>query len=477
MSVLDLDATALAEKIERGEITSTQAAAEYISHLEELNPSVNCLVEKRFEEARLEAGKCDDLLRKGKVQETQEAKGRLFGVPISMKEAFDVAGMKTTGGLIHRNKKLARDAEIVSRLKSEGAIILGKTNTPTLCFCQETDNKLYGRTNNPWDLARTAGGSSGGEGALMAMGGAAVGIGSDIGGSIRFPAHFNGVIGFKSGNSQVSDDGAYPPFTDPLQTRMLGIGAMAKSVRDARLINEIIATDQPAKKNLADFTVTIPDQQLVYPASDRTRQLLGEVKAYIGKNQMTLDEQPPMYRESALFWQLIMSIDGASNVAKEAFAARPANIYREWVQELFLQNSEWHRNLTWALIGSNMFKPSAAKLDQVRETVQSGDYLVQTYLQDKLLILPVYHSPAPLHGKLYAEIFSVRKTYLKYMPFIAYPNVWGLPSLTIPVGEEDALPVGIQVISALGNEDAIFQLGEQIEQGFRGWKRAQPSGF
>lgn len=468
MSVLDLDATALAEKIRSGEITSTQAATEYISHLEQMNPKVNCLVEKRFEEALREADRCDQLVAKG------DAQGSLFGVPISMKEAFDVVGMKTTGGLFHRGKALTHDAEIVSRLKNEGAVILGKTNTPTLCFCQETDNKLYGRTNNPWDLARTAGGSSGGEGALMALGGAAVGIGSDIGGSIRFPAHFNGVIGFKSGNSQVADDGAYPPFTDPLQTRMLGIGAMAKSVRDARLINGIIAADLPPKRDLADFNVVIPEQQLVYPASYRTRQLLGEVRAQIGKNQMALDEQPPMYQESALLWQLIMSIDGASNVAKEAFAARPANIYKEWLQELFLQNSEWHRNLTWALIGSNMFKPSAAKLDQVRHTVQSGDSQVQEYLADKLLILPVYHSPAPLHGKLYAEIFSVRKTYLKYMPFIAYPNVWGLPSLTIPVGEEDGLPVALQIISTVGNEDAIFQMGEQIEREFRGWKRAEP---
>ncbi|MBO1914857.1 amidase, partial [Microvirga sp. 3-52] len=99
------------------------------------------------------------------------------------------------------------DAELVKKLKSEGAIILGKTNTPELCFCQETDNKLYGRTNNARDTSRTAGGSSGGEAVMISVGGAAAGLGSDIGGSIRFPCHFNGVIGFKSGNSQVSSVG------------------------------------------------------------------------------------------------------------------------------------------------------------------------------------------------------------------------------------------------------------------------------
>ena len=102
---------------------------------------------------------------------TGEAEGALFGVPISMKESFDVAGMQTTGGLIGRKGFVQEhDAEVVRKLKAEGAIIIGKTNTPELCFCQETDNKLYGRTNNPWNLERTAGGSSGGEGAAIAIG-------------------------------------------------------------------------------------------------------------------------------------------------------------------------------------------------------------------------------------------------------------------------------------------------------------------
>src|SRR5699024_11086350 len=125
--------------------------------------------------------------------------------PISIKESFNVSGMKTTGGIIHRQDIIkSRDAITVQKLKDAGAIVLCKTNTPALCFCQETDNKLYGRTNNPWNIKHTAGGSSGGEAALLSVGGAAVGLGSDIGGSIRFPSHFNGVVGFKSGKNEVS---------------------------------------------------------------------------------------------------------------------------------------------------------------------------------------------------------------------------------------------------------------------------------
>ncbi len=464
---MDLDATEIAEKIKNGELSSVEATETYIKHITGLNPKINALVVDRFDQARTEALHADQDLKE------KPATGRLFGVPISMKEAFDVVDMSTTGGLWHRQQlKATTDAAIVKRLKDEGAIILGKTNTPTLCFCQETDNKLYGRTNNPWDLSRTAGGSSGGEAALIAAGGAAVGIGSDIGGSIRFPAHFNGVIGFKSGMKQVDDLGAYPPFSHPLQERMLGIGAMSKSIRDVRLIHDILANDPPAKKNIADFTVTLPLDQLHYPISSQSKALLTNVRDHIANQLSVTDEQPPMYQQSALLWQWIMSIDGAAQVIKEAFPPSSGHPYLEWLKEKTTKNSSYHRYLTWAIIGANTFKPSKKKLLQLEEQIKRGDQFIQRYLQNRLLILPVYHSPARKHGEVYAEIFSIRKTFLKYMPFVAYANVWGLPSLTIPIGEENGLPVAIQIISSNGNEDAIFTLGETLETSFRGWKRA-----
>ncbi|HZK44386.1 MAG TPA: amidase, partial [Syntrophomonadaceae bacterium] len=235
-NLLDMDATELAEKIASRDISSLEATNTYIEHLEKINPDINCLVENRYFKAKYEAKETDEKLEKG------ESGGKLFGVPISMKESFDVAGMKTTGGLPYRKYMVEeQDAEIVGRLKEEGAIILGKTNTPVLCYCQETDNKLFGLSKNPWDITRTTGGSSGGEAALIAAGGAAVGIGADVGGSIRFPSHFNGVVGFKSGDNQVSQTGSFPPMGHPLQKQMFGIGAIAKSVRDARMINEILA--------------------------------------------------------------------------------------------------------------------------------------------------------------------------------------------------------------------------------------------
>lgn len=467
LSILDMDATLLAGKIRDQQISSLEATNTYITHLEKINPQINCLVEDRFSQARIEAQEADDMLKRGK------ASGRLFGVPISMKESFNVAGMRTTGGLPYRKDIIEeQDAEVVARLKNEGAIILGKTNTPVLCFCQETDNKLYGRTNNPWDLTRTVGGSSGGEGAIIAAGGAAVGLGSDIGGSIRFPSHFNGVVGFKSGNKQVSQEGSLPNIDHPLQVQMLGIGAMAKSVRDARMINEIIAYELPQPRSLESFTIDILVERLEYPANQITREVLSNIKKEITKDFNVIDEKPPGYKESALLWQIIMSINGAKEVGQVAFGSKPVRPLKEYIQEICFNSSELHRNMTRVLVTANMMKPSSSKLKKVEQAIAEGNKLVADYFDKKLLILPVYHTPAPLHGTVIREVFSPLMTFKRYMPFIAYANTWGLPSLIVPVGEDDSgLPIGIQIISKVGNEDAIFQMGEIIEEKFRGYKR------
>lgn len=467
--ILNMDASELAAKIALGEITSLEATNTYIEQLEKINPTINCLVENRFELARSEAISADKRLQEGQI------KGRLFGVPISMKESFDVEGMRTTGGLPYRSKKAEeQDADIVARLKAEGAIILGKTNTPVLCFCQETDNKLYGRTNNPWDITRTVGGSTGGEAALIAVGGAAVGIGADIGGSIRFPSHFNGIVGFKSGSNQVPDGGALPPFEHPLQVQMLGIGAMAKSVRDARLINEILAYEIPEDKPLNDFTINVMVNSLQYPANEPTLKLLAAVKDYLMTELNVVDEKPYGYNEAADLWQLIMAIDGSKHVAQIAFGTKPIRPLRELLREIFFNSSELHRNMTRVLFTSNLMKPSTRKVAKVEQTISAGKKMLAKYLDKKLVIMPVYHTPAPPHGTVMKEVFSPLMTYKRYMPYIAYANAWGLPSLIVPVGEDKAgLPIGIQIISQIGNEDVIFKLGEIIEREFRGYKRKE----
>ena len=468
LAVADMDATELAELIEKGTITSRKAVELYIEQLEKINPAVNCLVENRFEEALAEADEADRRIAANK------AEGKLLGVPISMKEAFHVKGMQTTGGLLHRKGMVqSTDAEVVQRLKSEGAILLGKTNTPELCFCQETDNKLYGRTNNPWDLTRTAGGSSGGEAALIAAGGAAAGFGSDIGGSIRFPSHFNGVIGFKSGKGQVSSFGSYPKESHELQRRMLGIGPIVKSVRDARLIYNIAAKVPAEEKNLENFTINILPET-GYPLSLETAHFLDSIYASSKELFKMKPEVPPYFRETSAIWQEIMSIDGANGAAKEAFGSRPVRPYRTYLKEKATGKADLHRYLSWALIGASLFKPSEKRLKEIENIIVSGDEELEVYLENQILVFPVYHRAAPKHGEVYKEIFSIKKTYLSYMPYIAYANVWGLPALTVPVGKDgDGMPIAVQIISKNGNEDALFAFGEWLETNFPAYERAE----
>lgn len=466
-SILDIGATRLAELIQSGQVSSSVATETYIEHLQRANPKLNCLVEDRFAEARREAQRCDELRAQGDVS------GRLFGVPISMKEAFDVAGMKTTGGLVHRREHLASaDAEVVARLKREGAIILGKTNTPTLCYCQESDNKLYGRSNNPWDLTRTTGGSSGGEAALIAIGGAAVGVGSDIGGSIRFPAHFNGVVGFRSGNRQVSQVGHFPFTEDPWQERMLGMGAISKSVDDAELINEIIAEVTPQQVDVEQFQVIVPPPDPRYPMGAETAQLLTDIRNLFSQTQSVTDAPPPFFEKMALWWQLIMSVDGGASIAQTAFEGKTSRVLTEYVKEVTRGSSLYHRYLTWALIGAKLFQPSRKVWSGLLGDLQRADEQVAAYLQDRVLVIPVYHRGALTHGGVYKEIFSIRKTYQRYMPYVAMVNVLGLPALTVPVGTDEAgMPVAVQVVGSVGNERALFHVGRMVEENFRGYVR------
>ncbi|WP_237438493.1 amidase [Pseudalkalibacillus hwajinpoensis] len=469
MRLLEMDALSLSKKISRREISSYHAVRTYIDHLNTINPILNCLVEDRFNEAIEEAKKADYTLTTG------EAKGRLFGVPISVKECFHVKNMATTGGLSYRaGSREKEDAEVVKRLRAEGAILLGKTNTPALCFCQETDNKHYGRTNNPWDVTRTAGGSSGGEGALIASGGAAVGLGADIGGSIRFPSHFNGIVGFKSGNRQVSQEGNFPYIDKPEQERMLGIGAMSKSVQDARLINEIIAHEPPSARNLDDFKLVYPVPHHRYPINRETFQLIASIRDAFDGELAEEQANPPFFEEAAHMWQQMMSVDGGADMAKLMSDNEKASPFSEFMKEKLFRSSDVHSYLSWALIGTKLFKPNQKQMKQIHASLKRGDELLDDYLDDRILIMPVYHSPAPLHGELYQELFSIRKTFLNYMPYIAYANVWGLPSLTIPIGmSKEGLPIGVQLVSRVGHEEALFQLGEQIEQRIGGYQRCQ----
>src|SRR5690625_1277970 len=383
--------------------------------------------------------------------------------------------MKTTGGVYHRKDLIMnKDAVVVEKLKKAGAIILCKTNTPALCFCHETENKLYGRTNNAWDKERTAGGSSGGEAALIGVGGSPLGLSSDIGGSIRFPSHFNGVVGFKPGKDQVPSEGHVPADTIPLKTRMSSIGPIGKSVRDVQLIFNLIAENKLNKTLFKKMDVEILPNDNGYPLSEETAHHLNKVYQLVSDYYHTSLSIPPYFNDSAQLWQEIMSIDGGKEIKELAFNTDRVNVWNQYLKEKVTGKTKTHTYLSWALIGANLFKPSQKRKKEIETMVDEGDRILNSYLKNRLIIFPVYYRAALHHGEMYKEIFSMNKTYLKFMPYTAYANVWGLPSLTIPIGfDKQNLPIGIQIMSKNGNEDSIFELGKLVEDHFGGYTRSK----
>jgi Asp-tRNA(Asn)/Glu-tRNA(Gln) amidotransferase A subunit family amidase len=229
-----LPAVEIARRIREKKISPVQVADAHLAKIERLNPKLNAFVYVDAERVRREAHIAESAAMHG------ASLGPLHGVPVSIKSCVDVAGLRCEAGSRLRTGRVAEiDAPLVARLKHAGAIILGVTNTPEMLMAWETDNLLYGRTNSPWDLERTPGGSSGGEAAAIASGMSAGGVGSDAGGSIRVPAHFSGICGLKPSPGRIPSTGHYPEPGGPFA--FLGVvGPMARTVADLRVLFEIM---------------------------------------------------------------------------------------------------------------------------------------------------------------------------------------------------------------------------------------------
>ncbi|GHO57691.1 amidase [Ktedonobacter robiniae] len=231
-----LSASELACHIAEGRLSSQEVIEAHIRRIEAVNPRLNAVVVSLFEQARAEARKADSLLAQGTLV------GPLHGVPITLKEQFMVSGTPTTVGILHQKSRLMeQEGPLVKRLRQAGAIILGKTNVSQLLMYHESDNPVYGRTNNPWNLARTPGGSSGGEAAILAAGGSPLGLGGDFGGSIRVPAHFCGLYSLLPTARRLTHHDTAPHAYVGGQEGIIAQPApIARSVEDLRLAMNIL---------------------------------------------------------------------------------------------------------------------------------------------------------------------------------------------------------------------------------------------
>src|SRR5271157_3951924 len=233
--LLFLSAREIAALIRRKAVSAVEVARTHLDRIERLNPKLNALVDCQPEAVLAQAREAEKAVLRG------DELGPLHGVPVSIKSSIDVAGHLSEAGSHLRAGYIAdADAPLVMRLRAAGAVILGVTNTPELLMAWETDNLLYGRTNNPWDVTRTAGGSSGGEAAAIAAGLSAGGVGSDGGGSIRVPAHFCGICGLKPTPGRIPSTGHFSKSGGPFA--LIGVvGPMARTVEDLRTLFEVMA--------------------------------------------------------------------------------------------------------------------------------------------------------------------------------------------------------------------------------------------
>src|SRR5271170_2911638 len=247
-----LSAVSMAEQIRQGKLSPVELVDAHLARIERLNPKLNAFVQVDGEGARRQARVAEDAVARG------EKLGPLHGVPVSIKSSIEVAGLRCEAGTKLRSGFVAaQDAPLVSRLRKAGAIVLGTTNTPELLMAWETDNLLYGCTNNPWDLSRTPGGSSGGEAAAIASGCSAGGVGSDGGGSIRVPAHFSGICGLKPTPGRIPATGHFPTSVGPFA--MIGVvGPMARTIADLKLMFEIMQGPDDGDTSAAPVPVRWP---------------------------------------------------------------------------------------------------------------------------------------------------------------------------------------------------------------------------
>ena len=335
-----LPATTMATMVRRKEVSPVELVEAHLSRIEKLNPLLNAFVRVDAERSRQSARTAEAAVMRG------EPARLLHGVPLTIKSSIDVAGLPSeTGSRLRAGRMAPADAPIVARLKAAGAVIMGNTNAPEMLMSWETDNSLYGRTNNPWDLERTAGGSSGGESAAIAAGLSAAGVGSDGGGSSRVPAHFTGICGLKPTPGRIPSTGHYPPSLGPFS--LIGVvGPIARTVSDLCAMFEVLTGPDDGDPISSPVPLRWPDEaelrkiRIGYfedddrsPVTPETRAAVRTVAHAIKQSGFEVEPfRPDVLQRARDFWWVIFGQSGG-------FVLRPTLTAREDEISPTLKNS------------------------------------------------------------------------------------------------------------------------------------------
>ena len=460
-----LSAQEIAAQIRRKAVSPVDVARAHLDRIERLNPRLNAFVDCKPEAVLVQARDAEKaILRGGDL-------GPLDGVPVSIKSSIDVAGhLCEAGTRLRAGHIAAADAPLVARLRAAGAVILGVTNAPELLMAWETDNLLYGRTNNPWDLTRTAGGSSGGEAAAIAAGLSAGGVGSDGGGSIREPAHFCGISGLKPTPGRIPSTGHFPKSGGPFA--LIGVvGPMARTVEDVRMLFEAMAGWDDGDPRAAPVETREIHESAVRavpigffeddgrtPVTRETRLAVSRAASLLLSCGFSVEPFRPEGLEEArqLWWEFFGTAGG--------MILGP--MLRGHESELSPILREFHAwtNAAPAHTGESLLAAWLGR-DEVREKIllQMRKYPV--------LICPTAAIPAFRHGEREWQVDGKTVKYLDAWSYCEWFNLLGFPAMVVPMGcSGQGLPIGVQIVGRPWQEEVVLAVAAKLEKERGPWQ-------
>jgi Asp-tRNA(Asn)/Glu-tRNA(Gln) amidotransferase A subunit family amidase len=460
-----LSAVTMAQLIREQKTSVRELCDAHLGKIERLNPRLNAFVHVDIERVRCEAHAADAAVLKGMIL------GPLHGVPISIKSSIDVAGIRCEAGTRLRAGNVATaDARLVARLRRAGAIVLGVTNTPELLMAWETDNLLHGRTNSPWDLERTPGGSSGGEAAAIAAGMSAGGVGSDGGGSIRVPAHFSGICGLKPTPGRIPSTGHFPPSGGPFA--LLGVvGPMARTVADVKALFEVMQGPDDGDACAAPVPLRWPSEdearqlRIGYFEDDGRTPVTPEIRAAVRTAAEALRNagfrvepfRPEGLEEARVLWKIFF-------VACGGMLIRP--MFREREPDLSPMLKQF---LEWSAAEPALTAESLLQAWIARDNLRAK--FLSQMRRYPILLCPAAAIPAFRHGERSWQIDGKTVSYLDAWSYTEWFNLLGNPAAVVPVSHsKEGLPIGVQIVGRPWEEEQVLTVAAALEKECNAWR-------
>lgn len=480
LSLLQASATQLAARMRRGELEPIDVVEAHIRRVERVNPALNAMVAERFVAARAEARAAGERLRRAAPDEPLPP---LLGVPCTVKEFVAVAGMPWTAGITaRRGHRAGGDATVVRRLRDAGAIVLGVTNMAEGGLWMEARNPVYGHTCNPWDLRRTAGGSSGGCGALVACGAVPFSIGADIGGSIRIPAAFCGTTGHKPSGRMVPTTGHLPQPHGQAKA-LLCLGPLARRGEDLLPLLRIMAGPDGLDPVACSFP--LPEDELdldpgeleVFPVEEHLGVAMWpEARGAVRRAARALEGMgakvhPPdalSLGNGVLPWSAALMVPGAERYREILGDGHSIPLARETLLRVFGRSRHSGLPLVVCLLEALLggipsdYARALARLAERRQALEAR-------LGPRGVILhPPWSRPAPHHRAALLGPFDWACT--------ALFNALELPATVVPVGSgHHGLPTAVQVVGRRGDDARTIAVARLLERQLGGWVMADPS--